>query len=341
MHALRFGVVHLVLVSYLAVTLTACGPNPAPYVSAELGPLEIGLSLNTNGEVSVVTGISSPKIRVGLGPVNLRFGIDNAVQLTRQRKYMLFVLWQDAAGQIWRDEYEIGQKFRVRFNSQEHVREIAGENDSVIVVVEKLLPPTGQSTLSVAIPTLSQQAPVLSQPTVLPATSIETMNRQQLAVAFGIPKDRIVRESPTKFHIFDYPLKPEYGQDSQGYIVKNGQRISSLADKEIMNFGPPEDPYKYYQGPINWRIPTSGEVGFCKAGIWTGGNSGGWTNTLRYAANDNGSVFIEGAPRAWITCDGNPAGTWALDEAMRAKNDPGAVGVYYWDSKSNQWINVK
>lgn len=134
----------------VALTLVGCesqAPSQSDSLEGRLGvqagPLEVSVSINTSGEISVTAGLSRQlaELSVGLGPVRLSAGIEATKQLTRERKYYLFIVWQDEAGQVWRDEYRIGTKFRVTFSDREHVREISGDNDNIIVVVERTLEP--------------------------------------------------------------------------------------------------------------------------------------------------------------------------------------------------------
>jgi hypothetical protein len=128
--------------------------NPTQGVSVtggvDAGPINVAVSIDANGRVSVSGGFA-PKIQVGLGPVGLELGIQKTLELTAQKPYYLFILWEDANGQVQRDEYEIGKKFNVVFAQGEHVRQIQGQSDSIIVVVEHqsstpMVPVSAQST---------------------------------------------------------------------------------------------------------------------------------------------------------------------------------------------------
>lgn len=122
----------------LLFLLIACGTptNGVEVVAgADAGPLNLTLSIDANGKVSVSGGFV-PKVHVGLGPIELSLGIQKTIELTAAKPDYLFVVWKDSHGEVQRDEYEIGKKFKVTFTPQEHVQEIEGQNDSVIVVVE-------------------------------------------------------------------------------------------------------------------------------------------------------------------------------------------------------------
>jgi len=123
----------------LLVLASSCG-NATHRISLgggiEAGPVNIGVSVNDEGKV-LLTGGFSPKVRVGLGPIALTAGVQKTIELSQQRSYYLFILWQEPSGEVRRDEYEIGKKFQVIFDQTELVRQIRGENDCTIVVVER------------------------------------------------------------------------------------------------------------------------------------------------------------------------------------------------------------
>ncbi len=126
--------------------LSSCS-NPTgssqAYVGAEAGPVEVTVSVDNTGKVAVSGGIV-PKFTIGLGPIDLKVGVQETMELTSERSYYLFVIWQDETGEVKREEYEIGKTFHVKFTQNELIQEIQGNNNSVIVVVNK--PKTGFST---------------------------------------------------------------------------------------------------------------------------------------------------------------------------------------------------
>lgn len=78
------------------------------------------------------------KISVGLGPIEFEAGIQQTIDLTSEKPFYLFIVYRDSTGIIYREEYEIGKKFKVVFSPQESVRQIQGNNDSVVVAVDRL-----------------------------------------------------------------------------------------------------------------------------------------------------------------------------------------------------------
>jgi hypothetical protein len=135
---------YLSTVTACLVLLSGCGGSRGSNTGSggslgggfEFGPLEVSIRINSDGTVALNAGLSR-KARISLGPVSFKFGIDETVDLTRRKPYHLFILWKDNSDNLKRDEYEIGKKFRVTFDKQDWVREIRGENDSIIVAVEK------------------------------------------------------------------------------------------------------------------------------------------------------------------------------------------------------------
>lgn len=188
-----------------------------------------------------------------------------------------------------------------------------------------------------SIPQQVEQQPIVTQPFVPTSLSmpIETMNLQELANLFGVSKNRIIRTASTKIEILDYPLKSEYEQDEQGYVIKGGQRVTDDVDY-LMNID--TGVWQNFLGSINWHIPTIETTGFCKIKIWAGGKSGQWSYTLRYAQSGDDSIYIESAPRAWIDCEQNPNENWAFESAQNAQGADN--GIYYWNDTTSQWVKV-
>jgi hypothetical protein len=144
--------------SVLVLTiLSGCGGNssqgPTFHVGAEVGPVEVRVNIDSQGKPSLTFGLSK-RIRLGLGPVGITFGITEAFDKSHDKPYSLFIVWQDPSGNNYQDEYAIGTRFRITFNRQDWVREIAGQNDSIIVAVIRTETQTEQSAItSPAVPT--------------------------------------------------------------------------------------------------------------------------------------------------------------------------------------------
>ena len=152
----------LSVIMLAALGLTGCAhliDDGQVYVGAEAGPVDVAVAVDNNGNVSVSGGMA-PKFKVGLGPVELKVGIQKTLELTKERPFTLFVIWEDENGEIQCEEYEIGKPFRVSFAQDELIQEIQGNNHSIIIVVRKpeSLQPSSSMPMTQTLP----------QPSMLP-----------------------------------------------------------------------------------------------------------------------------------------------------------------------------
>jgi hypothetical protein len=122
------------------------GPLKAT-VTAQVGMLEIGLSIDENGHIALSSGLT-PKMRINLGPVSLQFSIDKSIEIAQAKPFQLIVLRQDQSGNIEQSQYEVGQKFELNFRHQEWVSQIKRENDSILVVVESSALPVSSNLVA-------------------------------------------------------------------------------------------------------------------------------------------------------------------------------------------------
>ncbi len=128
------------------ICLVGCGDRevtrgPARLtVVGKLGPVQVGLSVDENGNIALTSGLV-PRIDVSLGPVGLEIGIEDSLQIVRERPYQLVVLRQDSSGNVERLVYDMGRDFELTFDRKDWVHQIKRENESVLVVVETLVPP--------------------------------------------------------------------------------------------------------------------------------------------------------------------------------------------------------
>lgn len=132
------------------IALTSCAnltQGVSVFTGVEAGPIDVKLSVDENGRVSISGGFS-PRLQMGLGPIALNAGIQKTLELTADTPYSLYILWMDSSGEIQRQQYEIGREFRVLFDQDEVIREIQGRNDSVIIVVQRPNLSTGASGAS-------------------------------------------------------------------------------------------------------------------------------------------------------------------------------------------------
>jgi hypothetical protein len=127
--------------------LVSCGgnPNSKAYIGAEAGPIDIKLEIDSEGHLSVAGDIVP---RIDLGLIDLKVGIEETLDLTKDKPYTLFIIWKDENGNVQREEYEIGKPFTVTVPKKGYVQ-VQGDNDSVIVTVEDS---TEESSDATAIP---------------------------------------------------------------------------------------------------------------------------------------------------------------------------------------------
>ena len=124
-----------ILLIFFTFSFLATGCEGAEaYVGGELGPVEVILSVDENGKVSV-TGGFSPEASFGLGPVDLKIGVQKTLELTKSSPFTLFIVYQYEDGDIYIESYDIGEEFVVKFSGNEKIAEIQGDSDSIIVVV--------------------------------------------------------------------------------------------------------------------------------------------------------------------------------------------------------------
>jgi hypothetical protein len=187
-----------ILILLLSVLiLTGCGSsvmdNSQIYIGAEAGPIDVSVAVDNNGEISVSGGIA-PKFKVGLGPIELKVGVQKTLELTKEKPYTLFVIWEDNSGEVQREEYEIGKSFHVRFTQNELIQEIQGDNNSVIVAVKRsraeLPTPEPKVIVVVVTPTLRPVLPTQKQPTSTPSHSSQLDPEQFIRDYFRLLKNQ-------------------------------------------------------------------------------------------------------------------------------------------------------
>jgi hypothetical protein len=133
--------------------LSACESTTAktgPVV--EIGPIQVGLSLNSIGEFELDTTVSVPIIAekdLGVG-LTWDTTLSTVLGELNNRSNYLVVLWQNANGDFKEQDYPIGQSFEITFEHDQWVRYIkhtAGGN--IVVIVEKQRFPTFVNQTSV------------------------------------------------------------------------------------------------------------------------------------------------------------------------------------------------
>lgn len=134
------------LISILFLAVSGCGASPATYetgpqveIDLDVVELSVQVTMDNNGNV-VLSGDFSLST---LGPVGIGWtvGFEKVLYEAQHEEPSLFVLWEDSSGEIWREKYIIGEPFRVVFDSDQWVREIRSEGESIIIAVEPISPP--------------------------------------------------------------------------------------------------------------------------------------------------------------------------------------------------------
>lgn len=106
--------------------------------SLEAGPLEIGVDIDSHGNVVLDGCIKKRLFAIGaIGSVGLTAGVETTLHKAKREYNSLFILQEDSSGRVFLRHYRIGEPFTVQFTAPERVREIRTDaNGNVIVVVE-------------------------------------------------------------------------------------------------------------------------------------------------------------------------------------------------------------
>ncbi len=148
------------------VFLFGCGGS----VGIGAGPVEVGVSFDSQGRVSVYGNLQK-RVSLRLGFVGLTVALEKTLSEIpkTQKQYFLYILWEDSNGEIYREEYEVGKPFIVNFDATQRVRQIRGDNNSIVVVMERVSsPPT--ATRSVFVPPADTPRPPPTRPVFVPPT---------------------------------------------------------------------------------------------------------------------------------------------------------------------------
>ncbi|MBK8985842.1 MAG: hypothetical protein IPM39_07125 [Chloroflexi bacterium] len=136
----------LIYVIVLFCTCVGCaGGTSFIAVEGDVGPVEVSLAVDSNGQISVQSAITI--IQIGsedfLG-VSLKMGVEKALNQAKGKSNFLILVWENDNG-IWQQQYNVGEAFKVKFSEQEWVREIYTlENGTILVEVDvkSINPPT-------------------------------------------------------------------------------------------------------------------------------------------------------------------------------------------------------
>lgn len=131
------------LLSILLIGLSGCDTPPPTFetgpkveIDVEIAELSVQVTMDSNGNVVLSGDFSLSTI----GPVGIGWtvGFEKVLYEVQRDEPALFILWADPTGEIWREKYIIGQPFRVAFDTDQWVREIRSEGESIIVAVEPI-----------------------------------------------------------------------------------------------------------------------------------------------------------------------------------------------------------
>jgi hypothetical protein len=117
---------------------SSSGNNPLKGVSAvgrlKIGGLYAGISIDSKGKTSFVTGFS-PVISFGLGPLVFEAAVNKTIPLTEEKPYQLFIIVEDDHGELNRYQYDIGKEFQFEAEWVERVT-VVSKNDCMIIVIK-------------------------------------------------------------------------------------------------------------------------------------------------------------------------------------------------------------
>lgn len=153
-------------------------------IGGDSGVLKVETSIA--GDNSITVNGYARKARTNMSPNGISESVAKAVGITSIRSFHLITLWQDQAGVVWRDEYEIGRRFETVLKGRDPLilNQVNGDNGSIIVFVErKITPvilPTRPVTPTPVPPTPAPSsavvatAPILAEtPTLAPTPTAE------------------------------------------------------------------------------------------------------------------------------------------------------------------------
>ena len=126
------------IISCLLMYALSCGTG---YMGPEVhsGPISVSATVNTDGEFALGGSFSKRLVGTDFIGVDWVIGFEKTFNEAVDESYHLFIVWEDDLGDVWRDEYDIGQPFEVAFDQQSWVRKIRNDNNgNIIVAVESL-----------------------------------------------------------------------------------------------------------------------------------------------------------------------------------------------------------
>lgn len=148
----------------LLLFLTACSTTVA-----ESGPsihvgdkLSLGLHMNSNGDLVLVTDASIPIPGLQFGPlvgINWDASFETVLHEAERTSNYLYLLWEGKDGQTYGQKYDIRQPFDITFEQEHWVRRIKSTGDGNIVAYIEIQ----------EIPQVRVEEPISAPPPAAPA----------------------------------------------------------------------------------------------------------------------------------------------------------------------------
>lgn len=116
--------------------LNSCG-TAYTGVEGNAGPVNVAIILNSNKEFILDTSISVPLVGNEYLGANWVIGYETVIGKAQSSDYKLFIVWEDETNDVWMNEYDVQQKFKVTFADNQVVKKIeSAGNGSVVVSVD-------------------------------------------------------------------------------------------------------------------------------------------------------------------------------------------------------------
>lgn len=125
---------------FLAILLsTSCCSNTAYYTGVEghAGPVAVSATVNSQGKLVFGGSFSQTLVGTDFLGIDWIAGFETTLLESEGKQNYLFIIWEDEFGDVWRDQYRIGEPFTVEFGREHWVRKIEqDDNGNVVVAVE-------------------------------------------------------------------------------------------------------------------------------------------------------------------------------------------------------------
>jgi hypothetical protein len=193
---------------FLVISLIVCGctsVKSGPVLGA--GPIQVGLFLNSTGELEIETTVSIPVVEdkdLGFG-LNWDTTFSTIINQMTDKTNYLVVLWESENGDIHEQDYPIGQSFEVTFEHDQWVSKIQHiQGGNIVVFVELNKFPSQEEATQIPATEFSSTTTIESSPTV-DLSMICPPTRLQLGGSTYIPE-------PNFIEAYDNP--PPYSSNS-------------------------------------------------------------------------------------------------------------------------------